>query len=209
MTYYNLVDAFEEKGCPICFLVEKASQSAMDYFLYERVTDGGVRKDLKNSLGFCPRHAWQMVSMGDGLGISIVYEDVLGEMKDRMNSFGRTDKIFLRKNLCPICKTEKDAEMRYAEAFVERFSEKDFFASYEKSDGLCFSHLQTVLKLWRGKDGLLALMSVEKEKIKSLIMELKEFQRKFDWRFSKEEFGGESDSWIRAVEKTAGKRGLF
>jgi hypothetical protein len=36
-----------------------------------------------------------------------------------------------------------------------------------------------------------------------------EFHRKHDYRFSKEKFGKEGDSWIRAIEKMIGKEGVF
>jgi hypothetical protein len=42
--------------------------------------------------------------------------------------------------------------------------------------------------------------------MQDLTGELKEFQRKHDYRFSSEVFGPERDSWIRAIEKMVGKK---
>jgi len=52
-------------------------------------------------------------------------------------------------------------------------------------------------------------LKIEAAKVKSIIEELKEFERKHDYRFSKEKFGKEGDSWIRAIEKLIGKEGVF
>ncbi len=52
------------------------------------------------------------------------------------------------------------------------------------------------------------LIKIETTKIENLIKELNEFQRKFDYRFVKEGFGQEKDSWIKAIVKMNGQRGI-
>ena len=76
-TYFNLLDALKEQGCPVCFVIKKNAQKFMDNFLYESVNDPGIRKQIKESVGFCNRHAWQLQKFGDGFGLGIVYEDIM------------------------------------------------------------------------------------------------------------------------------------
>lgn len=73
--------AFRQAGCPICTLIHKTEQRYLFNFLWENVNDGPIRVQLIRSLGFCHKHAWQLVAMeqqvwGGGLGTGIVYEDL-------------------------------------------------------------------------------------------------------------------------------------
>jgi len=52
------------------------------------------------------------------------------------------------------------------------------------------------------------MLKIESQKIGNLRKELDEFERKHDYRFTKEGFGKEGDSWIRAIEKMIGKEGM-
>jgi hypothetical protein len=216
-TYFNLLEALKE-GCPICFLVKKATHKFMDDFLYESVNDPGVRENIKASCGFCNRHAWQLQEFGDGFGQAIVYSDlmniVLKQLKKADESLSikellkRIDPGVTAKGICMFCKQEKDAEERYISVFWESFDDSEFNFHYKNSFGLCLSHLALAFKKCRNKKFAKNLIDIEAVKFSGLIAELKEFMRKHDYRFSKEKFGKEGDSWIRTIEKFIGKEGI-
>jgi hypothetical protein len=69
--------------------------------------------------------------------------------------------------------------------------------------------LVLALKKCKNKKFGKELVDIEIGKISGLIAELKEFMRKHDYRFSKEKFGKEGNSWIRTIEKFIGKEGMF
>jgi hypothetical protein len=69
--------------------------------------------------------------------------------------------------------------------------------------------LVLALKKCKNKKFGKELVDIETGKISGLIAELKEFMRKHDYRFSKEKFGKEGDSWIRTIEKFIGKEGIY
>lgn len=98
-------------------------------------------------------------------------------------------------------------EERYVSIFRESFDDPEFGLHYKNSFGLCLPHLALVLRKYRNKMLIKELVDIEIGKISGLIAELKEFIRKHDYRFSKEKFGKESDSWIRVIEKFIGKEG--
>lgn len=221
-TYFNLLDAFKESGCAICMLVKKSSHKSMDDFLYEQVNDPGVRKEIKEAFGFCNRHAWQLQKFGDGFGLSIIYQYLSRLLIDKIDK--QIDSKLLLKSLlqdkeirnfhkiqntCMLCRGEKDVERRYIEVFIENFEDAELQVAFKNSFGLCLPHLFTLLKLCKNAKISDEALKIESAKIKSIIEELKEFERKHDYRFSKEKFGKESDSWIRAIEKMAGKEGMF
>ena len=220
--YFNLLDALKENGCAICTLIKKSVHKSMDDFLYERVNDPGVRKEIRESFGFCNRHAWQMQKFGDGFGLSIIYHYLLGLLIDKTDK--QMDAKTLIKgllqdkemrnfqkiqNTCMVCKEAKEVERRYIEVFIENFEDAELQFAFKSSFGLCLPHLLTLLKLCKDAKISAEILRIESAKIKSIIEELKEFERKHDYRFSEEKFGREGDSWIRAIEKLIGKEGVF
>jgi len=220
--YFNLLDALKESGCAICTLIKKSVHKSMDDFLYERVNDPGVRKEIRESFGFCNRHAWQMQKFGDGFGLSIIYHYLLGLLIDKTDK--QMDAKTLIKgllqdkeirnfqkiqNTCMVCKEAKEVERRYIEVFIENFEDAELQFAFKSSFGLCLPHLLTLLKLCKDAKISAEILRIESAKIKSIIEELKEFERKHDYRFSEEKFGREGDSWIRAIEKLIGKEGVF
>jgi hypothetical protein len=214
--YYNLLDAIKEKGCPICFLVVKNTHKFMDDFLYESVNDPGLRKEIRESYGFCNRHAWQLQKFGDGFGVSIVYKDLaqlidkkLGKINNLPALIKDLNKSRKLKNNCMFCKQERDVENRYASVFIENFMDPELKHHYKNSFGFCIPHLLTTINKFKNRKAIEEITAIESEKISGLIAELSEFQRKHDYRFSKEGFGKEGDSWIRAIEKLEGKEGVF
>jgi len=228
-TYFNLLDALNEKGCPICGLVQKAIHMEMDSFLYERVNDPGARKEIRKSLGFCNTHAWQLQKFGDGFGLSIIYNELLGMLNDKILSTdlkknatktkallkeltgGKVKANYQEKSkiTCPACNNLRDCEKRYITAFIEGFSEAEFKVAFGRSSGLCLPHIVSVLATCKDEELIKELLKAESEKICNLRKELDEFERKHDYRFSKEGFGKEGDSWMRAIEKMIGKEGMF
>ena len=228
-TYFNLLDALKEKGCPVCNLVQKTIHMSMDSFLYELVNDPSVRKKIRKSLGFCNTHAWQLQKFGDGFGLSIIYNELLGILNDRISStdskkdainikallkelaVGRTKANYQEKSkaFCPVCNDLRDCEKRYITAFIEGFSEAEFRVAFGGSFGLCLPHIVSVLATCKDEKFIKELLKIESEKICNLRKELDEFERKHDYRFSKEGFGEEGDSWIRSIEKMTGKEGMY
>jgi len=228
-TYFNLLDALKEKGCPVCNLVQKAIHMSMDSFLYELVNDPSVRKKIQKSLGFCNTHAWQLQKFGDGFGLSIIYNELLGMLNDRiLLTDPKKDAINIKallkelaggkakanyqeksKASCPVCNDLRDCEKRYIAAFIEGFNEAEFRVAFGGSFGLCLAHIVSVLATCQDKELIKELLKAESEKICNLRKELDEFERKHDYRFSKEGFGKECDSWMRAIEKMIGKEGIF
>jgi hypothetical protein len=217
-TYFNLLEALKE-GCPFCFIINKTTHKTMDDFLYESVNDPGLRADIKASMGFCNRHAWQLQKFGDGFGQAIVYDDLIKtvlenikeidtdvSIKDLLKRLGVTKPP---KKICIFCKGEKDVEERYVSVLWESFDDPEFSFHYKNSFGLCLPHISLALKKCKNAQFGKELISVEAVKLSGLIDELKEFMRKHDYRFSKEKFSKEGDSWIRAIEKFIGKEGIY
>ncbi|MCM8783711.1 MAG: DUF6062 family protein [Candidatus Omnitrophica bacterium] len=206
IAFFNLLEALKE-NCPICFLLRKNIDKSMRDFLYERVNDSLLRQKLRRSLGFCNRHAWQLQKIGSSSGQAIIYQDLLELILGKIKIDSR--KLVERKELCLFCKEENDTLEHYTQIFWRNFNEPEFISQYKKSFGVCFPHLTLLIKKNKNSKQIAELLSLEREKISELNRNLKEFIRKCDWRFSKEELGKEKDAWIKAIEKITGKEGIF
>ena len=74
-TYFDLRDACQLPGCPVCRIEQRTVQRFLDALMYENVNDPGTRDRLRGSLGFCHEHAWQVANemLGNALGMAIIY----------------------------------------------------------------------------------------------------------------------------------------
>jgi len=232
MCYFNLWDAFQEAGCPVCTLVEKDSSRYLDGLLYERVNDVGTRMKLRESLGFCNWHAWKTLGIiSSQLGLGIIYEDILrqieGCLKKVQDSFPipsrgpfplrlfRRGKVVVThpllgpKSRCPACQHVRFFEKFYLETLLEYISEADFERQFSHSAGICFAHLVDAVHGFPYHKSLPLLIKKQMDKFEALRNEVKEFVRKQDYKYAAEPRGSEVDSWKRALEMVVGKREIF
>jgi hypothetical protein len=77
-----LKQALQQAGCPICRCCFDHETHYLKFLLWENVNDVETRVRLAQSLGFCGRHARQMLQMeredlGMMLGNSIIYESLI------------------------------------------------------------------------------------------------------------------------------------
>jgi len=86
-TYFALLEACQQPACPVCRLEQQATERYLDHLFYENVNDSGVRSHLRSSLGFCHEHTGLLLNhrLGDPLGMSIIYNDVLGRVLKRLS----------------------------------------------------------------------------------------------------------------------------
>src|SRR5438552_10215144 len=88
----DLDRARRKPGCALCRLLQEHDQQVMHSFLWEYCTDPHIGMKISRSWGFCPFHTWSLAileheRMGDGLGITIVYQALLRQLR-RSLSFG-------------------------------------------------------------------------------------------------------------------------
>ena len=85
-TYFALLEACLQSGCPVCRMEQQAVERYLEHLFYTSVNDIGTRAHLRLSLGFCRDHTELLLEtgLGDALGMSIIYHDVLGTVLKRL-----------------------------------------------------------------------------------------------------------------------------
>jgi len=232
-SYYEIIEACAEPGCPLCRLVDEIGDRFLAASMHGTVTDPDIRFKYRESMGFCHRHAWRLASFGGGvrLGLAIIYQDFIKQVSRKLDkaryqspggvSLNRLQETMSRKkpssatqslvqNLhpqksCPACRHETELETLAITTLVDLLAEDERLReAFETSAGLCLPHLRRALELVRDETTFNLLLEITQAKLVQLIAELDEFVRKHDHRFRHEKFDTEGDSWRRAVSQIVG-----
>ena len=174
VVYFEVLEALQDQGCPVCRLGLRAVSRYLDALSYEGINDPGSRAELRAARGFCHWHAWQFVEeVRDGLGTAIIYRDVIGEVLRILPEVGacgarrqaaarsplRTKHrslVALASRLapqreCPACHCLAESSRRYLDTLLDHLRDGGFRNQYLASDGLCLPHL--VIGLRRASTG--------------------------------------------------------
>ncbi len=234
ITYFGLLDAFKEPGCPVCTRLEHGALKALDALMYEQVNDPSTRDRLVESHGFCNWHAWMLPSVRNSAsGVAIIYKHLLSETLEHLRLArketrprGRWQRLRERlarsgeemsavrswrskKARCPVCTFARRSEEDDLRTILDFMGEAQFAEALGRSAGLCLPHLYAAIAIGRDHSNLGILLAAHVSRWQNLAWELEEFSRKFDYRFAEEVRGRESSSWHRVLEVFVGRPGAF
>lgn len=215
-SYFELLDACREPGCPLCRLGHRSAQRHLSSLIYDGVNDLTLRATLRDSYGYCFHHAWLLPHSGESapLGIAVIHRDILNTLRRRLAeeaySKERADSLrtfvaeFLdrtpppldaassrhlpARDACPACLQRLESEQLAFASLMEALDKRDekMVAALESSEGLCLAHLRHALNLARTKQAFDALVRISQGQLTALLHDLDEFIRKNDHRFREE-----------------------
>jgi len=205
----------EEGGCPFCRLYDKLERDELDLILGASMMEPEIRRET-NEKGFCAKHFGQLLTTNNRLGLGLILESHLEELKKDLKTgsvFSRdigaksVERIERLSKSCYVCdRIEDKISKMYATAAYLFDEEKDFRASFGKARYICLPHCRELLiraKIALSKEGYQALVRAANEKLEGYLNELKDdvslFCKKFDYRFDDLPWGNSKDS----IERTA------
>ncbi len=233
LTYFQLLDAFKEAGCPVCSIVERGALKALDGLMYEQVNDPATRERLVESHGFCNWHAWLLPRVpNSALGAAMIFRHLLQNTLDQLQvsetvepekaSSARRNRVFggrpapppflrwrRKKAPCFLCTLARRSERDALTAVLDFVGESEFAEAFARSAGLCLPHLSLSLDLGVDHPNRTLVLSAHRARWENLRWEMDEFVRKFDYRYADEVKGREETSWSRALETFVGRAGVF
>ncbi len=233
VAYHEMLEVLRRPGCPLCTRQDIASRRALGALLYEQVTDPLTRRHLLGSRGLCNWHAWMLPEIRDSaLGTALVYkhllQDVLKTFPDLSEQRAPSrwqrlvDQMTRRQRKvegpeghrgqkvnCPVCRLCRRAERNDARTILTFWAEPEFAQAFKQSTGLCLPHLLGCAEICRGHANLPSVLADHVRRFQELTGELEEFIRKRDYRFQREAYGPERDSWKRVLEVFVGQAGVF
>ncbi|HZO91812.1 MAG TPA: DUF6062 family protein [Chthonomonadaceae bacterium] len=202
-----------ESTCAVCRLVARSIAQSVRAFFAEFVNDPRAREELRRARGFCGEHAALLATLGDALGVAILYSDLARLTQERWES-GTAGETGGRKGLrwgwprhapvpsapCPACADAQEAERRYTGALAAGLGEARVWEALEAGSGLCVAHAEQVMRQAAPAHAA-RLRQLEAARLAALQAELDEIIRKNDYRFRGEPWGPEKDAWLRALKK--------
>ncbi len=228
-SYFRLLEALKEPGCPICKLVLEDSRTYLEHLMYESVLDVPTRLILMESFGFCGWHARQIPALpaicAPAVGFSIFASDLLRKMeyvsRALIKKYGAEKKwkTWLRKNprkllslikrsACPVCVHVKQSESYHLDELMDSFT-GDFLHAYKASPGLCLPHFFTLEAMHSSHANFRLVFQVQMAKVEALRNAVEEFIRKQDFRLRDQITLEEARCWKKALETLTGAPGVF
>lgn len=226
---YDLLDAFEEDGCPICRLGLHSVAHYIESINYDSVGDQGIRTQLQKSLGYCNLHAYQWLQAAVILGTANIYRDVVRVIHDDLQTrshhahalgdrvlslFGdrsadeEAEDLIVPSASCPICVVLAETEQRLVKTLIHGLADAGFRSAYDASSGLCIPHLRLALLSAATQASYETLKAHALRTEETLIAQLSEIIRRHDYRYMHEPSGEEKGAAARAVAHVAGAKGL-
>jgi uncharacterized protein DUF6062 len=202
LTYHRLLEQFGRPGCALCGLGAVVAARHLESLAGEHLTDPKVRERLRASLGFCPRHAYQLVASPNYLAVAILYEDFLQRVGHELEDWAKSHRRWVPP--CPACAFVHQEEEETLRVLAQFLDDPEMATAYENSSGLCLDHtLRLCRRLKEPARG--RVIAAERSRIERLRAELAEVIRKHDYRYRGEPWGEEKSAPGRAVAKLAGE----
>lgn len=227
--FFDLIKAFNKPGCAVCNLLLADVHRLLDSILYEYVTDPQIQAHFRASRGLCEAHGWQLVKLGNALGVAILYDAALDEILRQLSQappmnhdapgllqflFPQNPNAAISSALeptkpCIACQMQDESEARYLQVFSEHFHDERLQNAYRTSEGLCLRHFSQALRQIRDSERTKQLIALQSDLWTQLKAELAEFIHKSDFRYIGEPMGAEGTSWQRVVARLGGEQGVF
>ena len=231
--YTDLLEAFKQPGCPVCRLERNAVDGYLDNLFQSNLKDLEVSQGLRESLGLCREHSWQMLDsrFGDALAFSLIYHEILQaaihglqsvdkppqpprrihSMLERFNhkptvKFKTAVSPLTPQKRCPACE-QRDRTARLALEILKVSLENGVMSNaLASSDGLCLPHLRLAFVQMQDATAYQILLAISNKKLESLRRELVEIIRENENQSTKKGFKEMKSTWARIIGVMVGEQ---
>ena len=209
-------------GCPICALYRKLEEDELSLILGGSMMEPDVRIRT-NELGFCGTHFDKLFTRKNRLGLALILESHLAEVKERMAAKGLSSLLGSRAakvqevtgklaDTCYICE-RIEHNLSGMLATVVLLYEEDF--AFRKKVAaqpyFCLSHLHRLLTVGKANlpkklypDFAKAVEEPVDRYLETLMGDVSWFCKKFDYRYGEEPWYNSKDAVERAIAFLSG-----
>lgn len=218
-------EAFDKKnGCPLCSIYAKLEETELDLILGASMMEPDVRQ-ITNKKGFCPTHYQKMFPRKNRLGIALMLESHLDELKKDIKPASFIARDVAEKSVrraealqctCYICDrlAEKFSRVLVNTADLHA-EESEFRRKFKEQSYFCLPHytalLRTAVKCLDKKEyaelaeDAVHLESAYLDKLKN---DVSWFCKKFDYNYENEPWYDAKDAVERAILMLSGQVNL-
>jgi hypothetical protein len=211
---FELADGIASGECPLCYAIAGDVRRWLDSFWREGRQSPEARRRFFASGGFCPRHAWLLHDLlAEHSGAAIA--DLYGHLAER--DLATIDHLLAKQRLrklaqplrrqaqCAACTEEADALDRKTTFLLELLATETGARGYERSCGLCYTHLVMVLDAAGDDDPVARFLLAEwRRRLEELRDRLAVFDRTRDYRYAAERTASDERSWTDVIHHYVG-----
>ncbi len=206
-----------EPGCAVCHCATQAEDRFFRAALYERVVEVPFRERLRETGGFCARHAQALLAYRDPLATAILYGDLLRQRREllarwrdtrlplraRGPAWARPDEAALSRR-CMACAITAEAERRACAVLATGLGQGRLGEAWAASPGLCWPHFAMARPRCGGAARRL-LDDVEAQRLQALGADVQALIDSFDYRSDGQRPPQVESAWRRAVAALVGR----
>lgn len=204
-------------GCPICALYRKLEEDELDLILGGAMMEPDVRIRT-NELGFCGTHFDKLFTRKNRLGLALILESHLAEVRERMVTHGLGGLLSGRAatvesatgklaDSCYICsRIEHNFSRMLATVTVLYEEDTDFRKKVSGQPYFCLPHLHRLLVTGRANlskklfsEFAKAVQEPVDRYLETLSGDVSWFCKKFDYRYGDEPWYNSKDAVERAI----------
>lgn len=216
---FDLVGEKPECGCPFCVLYRRLQEDELDIILGASMMEPDIRIKT-NEMGFCLDHFGMMLGRKRMLGIGLMMESHLDEVKKMLNGptvLGnkRAAAISALTKLegdCYVCsRINKNLTAMISTAVYLWETDPDFPKKFSAIPYFCLPHYRAMIEYASKKmpkrifpDFYDAAHDIEEKYITELRSDVSWFCKKFDYRYDEEPWYNSKDSVQRTVKFLSG-----
>ena len=217
---FDLVAEKPECGCPFCVLYKKLQEDELDIILGASMMEPDIRIKT-NELGFCNPHYSMMLTRRRMLGMGLMLESHLAEVKARISkkaligapgskSLPEISKLNRDCYVCERINKNMDAVISTTVYLYEK-NENDFRKKFKLPDYFCLPHYSALMD-YAGKKMDKKLFrefydvaeKIEEKYVETLSGDVSWFCKKFDYRYDEEPWYNSKDSVQRSIKFLTG-----
>ena len=212
-----------ECACPFCLLYKKLEEDELEIILGASMMEPDIRIKT-NEMGFCSRHYSKMLLRKRMLGMGLMMQSHLPEVKRKLKgpAISINSRAAALQELaalecdCYVCtRINKNINAMTATAVYLWESEPDFRRKLKKAPFFCLPHYRALAEYAMKKLGKKSfadlydtIREIEERHIDTLQGDVDWFCKKFDYRYDEEPWYNSKDSVQRSVKFLSGEMNL-
>ena len=216
-TAFEKSEADKACGCPFCTMKEILEKNELDLILGASMMEPDIRIKT-NEQGFCKKHMDTMIGMKNRLGLALMLESHLEEVKKKVKVKGlisaikgkgtaSDEKLAALESSCYICgKIAFHLEKMFECAVYLWENDENFRKKTANQPFFCLPHYRKFVELGKRdmpknvfSDFYGAVNGIETAYLDKLYEDVAWFCKKFDYRYADEPWGDSKDSIERAA----------